>query len=108
MSLDLKLSQIKEAYQKGNLESLIGYYPANHSFFREDVILQMFEYMMIFRKAFQISGWKADDMPKRQILEIGFGWGLRLTQLLGFNLLPNNLYGIDLLEPYVHEVRKNN
>jgi ubiquinone/menaquinone biosynthesis C-methylase UbiE len=103
-----KIHNIVEAYEKALLLGEGGYLPATHSFMREDVILQMAEYMQLFRKAFLAGGWKNTDLRDKRVLEIGCAWGLRLVQLLGFDFQPANMYGIDLLQPYINYAKSNN
>jgi ubiquinone/menaquinone biosynthesis C-methylase UbiE len=105
---DSRILKIIEAYQKVHLSRMNGYSPVNHSFLREDVLLQMYEYMVVFRKAFLAVGWNNTDLQKKRVLEVGCAWGLRLNQLVGFNFQPENMYGIDLLEPYIEEAKSFN
>jgi ubiquinone/menaquinone biosynthesis C-methylase UbiE len=100
--------KIIEAYQQVHLSCKDGYSPVNHSFLREDVLLQMHEYMLLFRKAFLAIGWDSTDLQGKRVLDVGCAWGLRLNQLLGFNFQPQNMYGIDLLEPYIQQARRFN
>ncbi len=97
---------IVEAYQKAHLNNPDGYLPENHSYMREDVILHMYEIMLLFRKAFLANGWSAREMGEKKILEVGCAWGYRLNQLTGFDLHHENLCGIDLLPQYVEMARR--
>lgn len=98
----------KNRYQQAHFSDETGYQPHNHNFLREDVVLQMYEYMQIFRRSFSLVGWSSQDLSSKKLLEIGSAWGLRLNQLLGFNLDPGNLFGIDIQEEYVRQARQLN
>lgn len=95
-------------YQQAHFSDENGYQPYNHNFLREDVVLQMYEYIQIFRKSFSQMGWGNQDMSSKKVLEIGSAWGLRLSQLLGFNFNPGNLFGIDIQEEYIRQARQLN
>ncbi len=95
-------------YHQAHFSDENGYQPNNHNFAREDVILQMYEYVQVFRKAFLMAGWSNKDISSKKVLEIGSAWGLRLNQLLGFNLRPINLFGIDIQEEYIRQARQLN
>jgi ubiquinone/menaquinone biosynthesis C-methylase UbiE len=100
--------QSRNRYQQAHFSDGAGYQLHNHNFSREDVILQMYEYMQIFRKSFSLVGWNSRDLSSKKILEIGTAWGLRLNQLLGFNLSPANMFGIDIQEEYIQQARQLN
>jgi ubiquinone/menaquinone biosynthesis C-methylase UbiE len=99
--------RIVEAYRRACIDRPGGYSSAGHSFTREDVVLQMYEVLLLFRKAFIKAGWDSDALAEKRLLEVGCAWGLRLQQLLGFNTRPDNLYGIDLQDSYIAEARRN-
>ena len=100
--------RILEAYRKACLEDPSGYSPANHCLTREDVILQMYEVALLFRRAFARVGWDATALEHKRLLEVGCGWGLRLQQVLGFNTRPQNLVGIDLQPSWIERARSTN
>ena len=100
--------RIVEAYRQACIDRPGGYSSSAHCFTREDVIQQTYEILLLFRKAFIRAGWDADGLARKHLLEVGCAWGLRLPQLLGFNMRPDNLYGVDLQEPYIEEARRNN
>jgi hypothetical protein len=99
---------ILEAYRKACLEDPAGYSPSNHCFTREDVVLQMYEIVLLFRRAFALVGWDAAALEHKQLLEVGCGWGLRLQQVQGFNTRPENLTGIDLQAAWIERARAAN
>ena len=82
--------------------------PSNHCLTREDVILQMYEIALVFRRAFARVGWDAAALEHKRLLEVGCGWGLRLQQVLGFNTRPQNLVGIDLQPTWIERARTTN
>jgi hypothetical protein len=95
-------------YQNAHFSDENGYQPANHNLMREDVILQMVEYALIFQKAFSRAGWNSRNIPSKKVLEVGSAWGIRLNQLLGFNFKPDLLFGIDLQEEYIAQAKSLN
>jgi hypothetical protein len=97
--------RIVEAYRRACLGRPGGYSPANHSYAREDVILQTYEILLLLRRAFRRVGWDAEALARCRLLEIGCAWGLRLGQLVGFNATPENLWGIDLQPSWVDLAR---
>jgi ubiquinone/menaquinone biosynthesis C-methylase UbiE len=100
--------RIVDSYRQACIDRPGGYSSAAHCFTREDVVQQTYEVLLLFRKAFLRAGWDADALPQKRVLEIGSAWGLRLQQLLGFNMNPDNLFGVDLQQSYVEEARRNN
>ena len=105
---DPRSERIRRAYRTACLEDPAGYSPANHDFTREDVIQQMTEVMLLVRKAFAAAGWDARSLEHKTLLEVGSAWGLRLNQLLGFNLRPEHLCGIDLQAEWIERARTLN
>jgi ubiquinone/menaquinone biosynthesis C-methylase UbiE len=96
---------IVSAYRSAHLDDKSGYSPETHNFLRQDVILHMYEIMLLFRRAFEISGIGMEDLQAARCLEVGCAWGFRLNQLLGFNLQPSQLAGIDLIPEYIDRAR---
>ncbi|HEU4698110.1 MAG TPA: class I SAM-dependent methyltransferase [Gemmatimonadales bacterium] len=94
------------AYRAAHLGDAGGYSATTHSFMREDVVLHMYEIMLLFRRAFTSLGWTPAAVGEKRLLEVGCAWGLRLAQLLGFGFAPEHLHGLDLLEPYITEARR--
>lgn len=92
-------------YRNAHFSDQNGYQSFNHNLMREDVILQMYEYSLIFQKSFSKVGWNNKNIPSKRVLEVGSAWGLRLNQLLGFNFAPKNLFGIDLQQEYIDQAK---
>ncbi len=97
-----------DRYQTAHFSDQDGYQPSNHNLMREDVILQTYEYSLIFKKSFSKVGWNNTNIPSKTVLEVGCAWGLRLNQLLGFNFVPENLFGIDLQKEYIDKAKRIN
>jgi ubiquinone/menaquinone biosynthesis C-methylase UbiE len=105
---DPRIDRIVEAYGTACLEDPAAYSPVNHTFARADVALLSCEVMLLFGKAFAAAGWDPETINGKRLLEVGCAWGLRLQQLLGFNLRPQNLYGIDLQAKWIEHARTTN
>jgi ubiquinone/menaquinone biosynthesis C-methylase UbiE len=105
---DARTERAVEAYRTACLENPAGYSPANHGFAREDVILQTYEILLLFRRAYAAAGWNPAAIENKRLLEVGCAWGLRLQQLLGFNMRPENLHGIDLQPTWIDRARATN
>lgn len=98
--------RVVEAYAAAHLSDAGGYSSTTHSFMREDVILHMYEILLLLRQAFLAMGWRPEDLREKELLEVGCAWGFRLNQLLGFDFVPERLYGIDLIPEYIDAARR--
>jgi hypothetical protein len=105
---DPRTRQSVEAYRTACLADPAAYSPVNHTFAREDVILLTYEALLLFRQAFLAAGWGPQAMAEKRVLEVGCAWGLRLQQLLGFNLRAENLHGVDLQPSWIEQARATN
>ncbi len=103
--IELEVRDCIDRYQHAHFSDDEGYQPSNHNLMREDIILQMYEYALLFQKSFSLAGWNKKNIPSKRVLEVGCAWGLRLNQLLGFNFTPENLVGIDLQKEYLEKAK---
>ncbi|MDE2238007.1 MAG: class I SAM-dependent methyltransferase, partial [Elusimicrobia bacterium] len=105
--LDEAARRVGDGYRQALLRT--GFYTSRaHSLLREDCVLHMYEIMDAARRIFVRLGWDAARIERASVLEVGCAWGLRLNQMPGFGLRPENMHGIDLLEEYIAEARKSN
>jgi hypothetical protein len=95
-----------EAYGAAQLSDAGGYSSATHSYMREDVILHMYEILMLLRQAFLAVRWRPEELREKELLEVGCSWGFRLNQLLGFDFVPERLHGIDLIPEFIEAARR--
>lgn len=108
MTDDPRIDRIVEAYGTACLDDPAAYSPVNHTFARADVVLLSHEVMLLFGKAFAAAGWDPATINGKRLLEVGCAWGMRLQQLLGFNLRPQDLHGIDLQPRWIEHAQATN
>ncbi len=108
MTDDIKKLKAYKTYTKELLCDPTGYNSGSHNFMDELNIRQMYEYAVLFRRAFLRAGYAKRSPVDLTLLEAGCAWGLRLNQLTNFNFQPSNMFGIDIIQEYIDEAKKLN